>query len=54
MGSDDIFKKRKGKVRKKRRREFLKPRVNSFLIVTEGEKTEPLYLNGIKKLITEK
>lgn len=52
MGSDNIFKKKKS--RKKREREFLKPRVNSFLIVTEGEKTEPFYLNGIKKLITEK
>ena len=45
MGSDNIFKKKKS--RKKREREFLKPRVNSFLIVTEGEKTEPFYLNGL-------
>lgn len=52
MGSDDFFKKKK--MRKKRKREFLNPGVNSFLIVTEGERTEPLYLEGIKKLITEK
>lgn len=52
MGSDDLFKKKK--MRKKRKREFLNPGVNSFLIVTEGERTEPLYLEGIKKLITEK
>ncbi|MFR3285089.1 MAG: hypothetical protein ACLTR6_12780 [Clostridium fessum] len=27
---------------------------NSFLIVTEGEKTEPLYFKGLQKKINEK
>lgn len=49
MGTDDIFKRRKE--RKKRRKEFLNPKINSFLIVTEGECTEPNYFRGIQKLI---
>lgn len=53
MGSDDLFKKRR-EVRKQRRHEYKKPRANSFLIVTEGERTEPLYFKGIQKLIKEK
>ena len=53
MGSDDIFKKRREE-RKQRRREYRIPRANSFLIVTEGKRTEPLYFNGMKKLIEEK
>lgn len=53
MGSDDLFKKRR-KDRKKRRHEFMTPKANSFLIVTEGERTEPFYFKGIQKLIKEK
>lgn len=53
MGSDDLFKKRR-KGRKKRRHEFKIPNSNSFLIVTEGKRTEPLYFKGIQKRIKEK
>ena len=52
MGSDDFFKKRKAEL-KARKREQLTPRVNSFLIVSEGEKTEPFYFEGIAKTITD-
>lgn len=50
MGSDDLFKKRR-EARKKRDSGFRQPKANSFLIVTEGEKSEPLYLQGIVKQI---
>lgn len=53
MGSDDLFKKRRGD-RKQRRYEYKKPKANSFLIVTEGERTEPLYFRGMQRLIKEK
>lgn len=53
MGSDDLFKKRKVE-RKKRRHEFKSPKANSFLIVTEGERTEPYYFKGIQRQIKEK
>lgn len=53
MGTDDLFKKRR-EDRKKRRYEFKNPRANSFLIVTEGMRTEPLYFKGIQKQIKEK
>lgn len=53
MGSDDLFKKRRA-ARKQRQHEYKIPKVNSYLIVTEGERTEPLYFKGIKKQITEK
>ncbi|WP_026523772.1 MULTISPECIES: hypothetical protein [unclassified Butyrivibrio] len=52
MGSDDIFKKRRAD-RKKRTHDFKTPKANSFLIITEGEKTEPYYFNGLKKQILE-
>ncbi len=52
MGSDDIFKKRRME-RKKRAHDFKSPKANSFLIVTEGEKTEPYYFNGLKNQILE-
>jgi len=45
MGSDDLFKKRREV--QKNDSGFRQPRANSFLIVTEGEKSEPLYLQGI-------
>lgn len=53
MGTDDLFKKRREE-RKRRKYEFRNPRANSFLIVTEGERTEPLYFAGMKKKIEEK
>ena len=53
MGSDDLFKKRRQQ-RKQRKHEFKNPKANSFLIVTEGERTEPLYFKGIQKLIKDK
>ena len=53
MGTDDFFKKRRAE-RKKRKYEYRQANTNSFLIVTEGEKTEPLYFKGIQKKIKEK
>lgn len=53
MGTDDLFKKRR-EARKQRQHEYKTPKANSFLIVTEGERTEPLYFKGIQKLIKEK
>ena len=50
MGTDDLFKKRK-KERKQRKSEYKQPKINSYLIVTEGERTEPFYFQGIKKKI---
>lgn len=53
MGTDDLFKKRRA-ARRQRKYEYLPPKANSFLIVTEGECTEPLYFRGMQKLIKEK
>lgn len=53
MGSDDLFKKRREE-RRKRQHEIKSPKANSFLIVTEGERTEPLYFRGLQRLICEK
>ncbi len=53
MGFDDLFKKRR-EDRKKRKHAYKIPRANSFLIVTEGERTEPLYFRGMQKEICEK
>lgn len=53
MGSDDLFKKRR-EARKKRKHEYKVPKANSFLIVTEGKRTEPLYFKGLQKLIKDK
>ena len=53
MGSDDLFKKRRAE-KKKRKYEYKKSKANSFLIVTEGERTEPLYFKGLQKLIKNK
>lgn len=53
MGSDDLFKKRREE-RKKRQYEYKTAKANSFLIVTEGVCTEPLYFKGIQKKIKEK
>ena len=46
MGSDDLFKKRR-EARTQRKHEYKPPKANSYLIVTEGERTEPLYFKGI-------
>lgn len=53
MGTDDLFKKRR-EARKQRKHEYRQPKTNSFLIVTEGRCTEPLYFKGMQKLICEK
>jgi len=53
MGSDDFFKKKRVE-RKRRNYAYKQPKANSFLIVTEGEKTEPLYFKGLEKLINKK
>ena len=53
MGTDDLFKKRR-EARRQRRHEIRAPKANSYLIVTEGKRTEPYYFNGIKTLIIEK
>lgn len=53
MGTDDLFKKRREK-RRQRKYNYKQPYVNSFLIVTEGKRTEPLYFKGMQKLIQEK
>lgn len=53
MGSDDLFKKRRAKLQE-RKRETRSPRPNSFLIVSEGTKTEPFYFEGLAAHINEK
>ena len=53
MGSDDLFKKRR-RTRKQRAHEYKTPRANSFLIVTEGKCTEPLYFKGIQRKVQER
>ena len=53
MGTDNLFKKRKAKLAE-RKRELRDPKPNSFLIVSEGEKTEPLYFDGLAKHINDK
>ena len=53
MGSDDLFKKRR-EARTQRKHGYKSPKANSYLIVTEGERTEPLYFKGMQKLIQEK
>lgn len=53
MGTDDLFKKRRAKLQE-RKRELVTPKPNSFLIVSEGKKTEPLYFEGLAKYINDK
>lgn len=53
MGTDDLFKKRRAKLQE-RKKELLTPKPNSFLIVSEGKKTEPLYFEGLAAYINEK
>ena len=52
MGTDDLFKKRRAKLQE-RKAESKTPKPNSFLIVTEGTKTEPFYFDGLAKYINE-
>ncbi|NLI58944.1 MAG: RloB domain-containing protein [Clostridium sp.] len=53
MGSDDLFKKRKGA--KKKRKESIRERAPyRYLIVCEGGKTEPNYFEGIKRKVEAK
>ena len=53
MGKDDLFKKRREE-RKKKKIEYRQPKANSYLIVTEGKRTEPLYFSGMRRLIEQK
>jgi len=53
MGSDDFFKKRK-KERQDRKHHTREPKPNSYLIVTEGAKTEPYYFEGLADHINAK
>lgn len=53
MGSDDLFKKRRQE-RIQRKKEYRIPRANSYLIVTEGKRTEPNYFQGLEKRVKEK
>ena len=50
MKNDDFFKKRRSGS-KERKREIRTPRPNSFLIVSEGSKTEPQYFEGLAEYI---
>ncbi len=52
MGTVDLFKKRREKL-KERKAESKTPKPNSFLIVSEGTKTEPFYFNGLANYINE-
>lgn len=53
MGTDDFFNKRKGrKIKRKENMRQMAP--YRYLIVCEGEKTEPYYFIGIKKQIDKK
>ncbi|MDD5956598.1 MAG: RloB family protein [Lachnospiraceae bacterium] len=53
MGSDDLFKKRHAE-RRKKEHDFKETKPDSFLIVTEGTRTEPNYFSGLKRRIEEK
>lgn len=50
MGTDDLFKKRKG-IKKKRKESTRQLIPYRYLIVCEGKKTEPNYFTGIKRKI---
>jgi len=53
MGTDNFFRKKRSKLTE-RSKETLTPKPNSFLIVSEGKKTEPLYFDGLAKHINDK
>ncbi|MDO4807006.1 MAG: hypothetical protein Q4A07_07150 [Coriobacteriales bacterium] len=50
MGTDDLFKKKRQR-RKVRKVEYFEPKPDSYLIVCEGSKTEPLYLEELADII---
>lgn len=53
LGTDDLFKKRRAK-RNARKAGTLEPKADSYLIVCEGEKTEPLYFAAIAREVKQK
>ena len=53
MGTDNIFKDKRAKLNE-RKKELKNPTPNSFLIVSEGTKTEPFYFDGLANYIKEK
>ena len=53
MGTDDLFKKRRAGLKERKREQFT-PKPDSFLIVSEGQKTEPLYFDGLANYINGK
>ena len=53
MGTDNFFHKKRAKL-DERKKESLTPKPNSFLIVSEGKKTEPLYFDGLADYINTK
>jgi len=53
MGTDDFFKKKKADI-SARKHSSNEPKVNSYLIVSEGTKTEPLYFKGLSNYIINK
>ncbi len=53
MGTDDLFKKRKAKKLAERKAGDRELNTASFLIVSEGEQTEPNYFNGLAKHIND-
>ena len=53
MGTDNFFHKKRARL-DERKKESLTPKPNSFLIVSEGKKTEPLYFDGLADYINTK
>lgn len=53
MGKDELFYKARTE-RKKRERNIIEQILNSWLLVSEGTKTEPIYFEYIIKKINEK
>lgn len=53
MGTDDLFKK-KQRGRKAREHDVKEPKANSYLIVTEGKRTEPYYFGGLRDQVVQK
>ncbi len=53
MGSHDLYKRRKAE-RRERKTETREPKPNSFLIITEGNETEPNYFDGLAKHINKR
>ena len=53
MARDNYFKSKRAPL-SKRQSETREPKPSAILIVTEGTETEPLYLNGIQRYITQK